>query len=358
MSDLDNVLVTINDSLRGTLESLEKLQTVYRSEGEDNETKTKTIKSQFWKNNEDNHKVSLLSLKNASMMAYVNSLLLVIGQKLDKNCTDPSASESRKMSIQHRVVLERGVKPLEKKLSYQLDKLTRAYTRMEKEYLEAEKVAIERSQYNSQFGRNEEEDEDDSSDEDMSHRPNLSGVMQNRQSSKQRSVAEVDTNEEEQEDENKDSIYRPPKISAVLPPQRSSHFEDKFNAQEHKDRSGKSRMQAMEEYIRESSEKPDWEASIGTNIVNHGKGGIKSLRDTERENKVAQYEEENFTRLNVGTSKIDKRRQKERERMAHVNMIGGEDFSIFNSKRKLQDSTSRKSNKKPHNAWDRAKNRL
>lgn len=44
--------------------------------------------------------------------------------------------------------------------------------------------------------------------------------------------------------------------------------------------------------------------------------------------------------------------------MAKVNMIAGEDFSIFNSKRKLEDSTSRRGNKKSRNAWERAKKKL
>lgn len=355
MSELDAALKTINESLKGTLESLEKLQSVYRSEDEDADSKTKAIKSQFMENSLENHKVSLLSLKNGSMIAYINSLLLLIGEKLDRDCKDPTATESRKRSIQHRVVLERGIKPLEKKLSYQLDKLTRAYTRMEKEYVDAEKRALEKSQRGDQ---DEEGDlDDDSSDEEMSHRPNTAGIMAYKKSATEVDERE-DANREEDAERDEGGIYRPPKISATLPPQQLSQFEDKFNAQEHKDRSGKSRMQAMDEYIRETSEKPDWEVSVGTNIVNHGRGGVKSLRDTERENKVAQYEEENFTRLNVGTSKIDKRKQKARERMAQVNMIGGEDFSIFNSKRKLQESTSRKGSKKPRNAWDRAKTKL
>lgn len=352
MSELDVVLKDINESLQNTSDALKKLQNSYGLEGNDDERKSKAIKSQFLANGKSADKVSLLSLKNGSMLAYMNSLLLVIGEKLDRNCTDPTAAEGRQRSIQHRVVLERGVKPLEKKLSYQLDKLTRAYTRMEKEYVEAEKRALEKSQHKSN-DRAEESDED-SSEEEMSYRPNTDG-MASTKSSKQSAKAGV---EEVNEESANGEIYRPPKISATLPPQQLSYFEDKFNAQDHKDRSSKSRMQAMEEYIRETSEQPGWESSIGANIIQHGKGGIKSLRDTEKDRKVAQYEEENFTRLNVGTSKVDKRKQKQKEVMARNNMIGGEDFSIFNSKRKMEDSTSRRDNKKSRNAWDRAKKRL
>lgn len=41
-----------------------------------------------------------------------------------------------------------------------------------------------------------------------------------------------------------------------------------------------------------------------------------------------------------------------------MNVIGGEDFGIFSSKRKLEDSTSRRGAKKTRSAWDRAQRRL
>ena len=49
---------------------------------------------------------------------------------------------------------------------------------------------------------------------------------------------------------------------------------------------------------------------------------------------------------------------KQRERAARANIIGGEDFGIFNSKRKLEDSTARRGNKRSKTAWERAKKRL
>ena len=188
----------------------------------------------------------------------------------------------------------------------------------------------------------------------MSYRPN---VIKSKSISKGKGKKDEDDNKKQL---NKDSIYKPPKISAMLPPtQASQHFEDKFNAKEHKDHSNRSRMQAIDEYLRDQSEQPDWESSIGANIVDHGRGGIKSLRDTERERRVTEYEEENFTRINhLGMNKAERKRMKQRERAARANIIGGEDFGIFNSKRKLEDSTSRRGNKRSKTAWERAKKRL
>lgn len=308
MSELDQVLKGVVGSLQETSSAILKLKEQYGSSSVVN-----------------NDKVSLLSLKSASMLAYVNALTVVIGEKLGGNAT---ADSGREKSIEHRIVLERGVKPLEKKLSYQLDKLVKAHMRMENEFADAQRRA------EMQGGRNENDDSD-SSDDEMAQRPRTFGASER---------------EEEEEEKSKPAVYQPPKISSTLP------FDDRFNSKEHKDRSNRVRMQAMDEYLREESERPEWESSIGANILKHGRGGVKSLRDAEKDREMERYEEENFTRVKA-TSKTDKRNEKRRERMNQVNMIGGEDFSIFGNKRKLEDSTSRGS-KRSRNVWEKAKRKL
>ncbi|SCV00731.1 LANO_0F08328g1_1 [Lachancea nothofagi CBS 11611] len=358
MSNLNDILLQINDSLESTSESLEVLKRQYDQKSADGtETRNKVVRDLMGQKDEV-EKVSLLSLKNGSLLGYVNSLMMVVGEKLSRE--DMTATKGRVSSVEHRVALERGVRPLEKQLSYQLDKLTRAYTRMESEYVAAEKRALLKQEQRSSKDSDAESNGSDSEDEEMSFRPNAAGLVKEIKSDTKSAAAEGETeNREDNDEENEDSsrsTYKPPKISAMLPPQH--HFDDKFDAQQHKDRSGKSRMQAMDEYVREMSEQPEWEASVGTNIVNHGKGGIKSSRDSQKEQRVKDFEEDNFTRLNLKGNKVERRKTKQRERAAKVNMIGGEDFSIFNSKRKLEDSTSRQASKKPRSAWDRAKKRL
>lgn len=360
MSDLESILKSINATLKTTSESVSKLQTFYEEEQQEKNTGVESL----FKNDAtaSKERVSLLSLKNGAMLSYVNSLLMVAHDKMDPNCENPTAEKGRQLAIENRVVLERGVKPLEKKLSYQLDKLIRAYRRMEKEYVDAERRATERASTLEHGGSDAESGDSDSSDEDeeMSYRPNAIRSKTNIQSEKKSATNNNNEEHEEGQEQENDGIYRPPKISAMLPPtQASQHFEDKFNVKDHKDRSNKSRMQAMDEYLRDQSEQPDWESSIGANIVDHGRGGIKSLRDTEKERRVTDYEEDNFTRVNhMGKSKIERRKLKQKERAARVNIIGGEDFGIFNSKRKLEDSTSRRGNKRTKSAWERAKKRL
>lgn len=357
MSDLETLLKSINGSLKTTAESVAKLHSMY--DDEQDIEKSSGVDTMISPSN-GGEKVSLLSLKNGAMLSYLSSLLTVVHDKMDPDCEDPSADRGRQMAIENRVVLERGVKPLEKKLSYQLDKLIRAYRRMEKEYIDAERRATEKAANNTlSHGDDSASDSDsDSDDEEMSYRPNV--IKSNDKSSRNTEDKNNEEGEGEGEDNKEDGIYRPPKISAMLPPtQTSQHFEDKFNVKDHKDRSNRSRMQAMDEYLRDQSDQPDWESSIGANIVDHGRGGIKSLRDSEKERRVTDYEEDNFTRVNhMGKSKLERRKQKQRERAARVNIIGGEDFGIFNSKRKLEDSTSRRGNKRSKGAWERAKKRL
>lgn len=378
MSSLQAILESINGSLKTTLESVSKLENLYEEGQEDKSNRFESFfDSKDKSSSSSKERVSLLSLKNGAILSYVQSLLMIAHDKMDPDCRDPTGDKGRQLAIENRVVLERGVKPLEKKLSYQLDKLIRAYRRTENEYMDAERRTTEklsRIDHDDRSHSDEKNDSDDSKsssndsdsgdeeEEEMSYRPN---VIKSKSIRKDKGRGDESGEEEENNKNNKesnnDSIYRPPKISAMLPPtaHTSQSFEDKFNAKDHKDHSNRSRMQAIDEYLRDQSEQPDWESSIGTNIVDHGRGGIKSLKDTERERRVTEYEEENFTRINhLGMNKAERKRMKQRERAARANIIGGEDFGIFNSKRKLEDSTSRRGNKRSKTAWERAKKRL
>ncbi|AEY95468.1 FACL051Cp [Eremothecium gossypii FDAG1] len=338
MGELRQVLRQINESLSQTDAALDRLQQTYEAGPAADEAVTALAAKSGTEAGSD--KVSLLSLKNGSMLAYVSSLLLLVGEKLSPEGS--TGERGRAGAIEQRVCLERGIKPLEKKLGYQLDKLTRAYVRLQKEHA----AAAERARARSEADANADADSSDEEDEEaLSYRPNAGALAATAAPGGGRG-------------DERGGTYKPPKIAAALPPQRGQHFEDRFNAQDHKDRSSRSRMQAMDEFIREQADRPEWEASVGANIVDHGKGGIKSARDHDRDSEMTRFEEENFTRLNSVGNKAEKRKAKQRERFAKVSMIGGEDFSIFSSKRRLEDSTARKAHKKPRSSWDRAKKKL
>ena len=398
-NELNNALLSINDSLTSTSDSLDNLMSILQSNNNNEDfSKLQNIiqNSTATPENKKLEKVSLLSLKNESMLSYVNSLLLLLQSKLtgpeesgnSKNIEGLQAEQEadRWNTIEQRVTLDRGIKPLEKKLNYQLDKLTRSYYRVLEDFENNTNTSSSVNGGNSrsvQNGVNEKESDSDGdseseSEDETTFKPNVNGMLssassklsaKSKRSSKtpekeeQEAKDKKEEEEEEEEEEQKgNGRYQPPKINAALPPSANSHFDDKFNAKDHKDRSNKFKLQSMEEYVNEMNDKPEWEASIGTNIVNHGKGGIKSSRRNDKENEVKDYEETNFTRLNLAKKK-DKRQLKIKEIRDKVNIIGGEDFSIFNNqgskKRSFEESTSRKnSNKKSRSAWDRAKTKL
>ena len=123
MSSLQAILESINGSLKTTLESVSKLENLYEEGQEDKSNRFESFfDSKDKSSSSSKERVSLLSLKNGAILSYVQSLLMIAHDKMDPDCRDPTGDKGRQLAIENRVVLERGVKPLEKKLSYQLDK--------------------------------------------------------------------------------------------------------------------------------------------------------------------------------------------------------------------------------------------
>ncbi|KAG7192887.1 uncharacterized protein KQ657_001344 [Scheffersomyces spartinae] len=294
--------------------------------------------------------MSLLSLKNGSLLAYLNSIVLILLTRLELLDGDDDEegvrSKAIKSSIVQRVTLEKGVKPLEKKLSYQVDKMVRAFTRMENEEQEIkQKKNGSGSDSDSGSGSLSDDDNDDDDDEDddaLAYRPDASALSKLIPTSKDRRSVKSKNGESQDSAEK----YKPPKISAMAPPTQKVYDEDSGP----KARSGK-KLQSMEEYLRESSDLPQVEHSVGSQIVDHGRGGVKTQHERQKEKEIQEYEEANFTRL--PQSKTKKNYKQKRADM--MNNFAGENWSMFNNSRDLSEGTSRK--RKAGSAWDRAKKR-
>lgn len=287
--------------------------------------------------------MSLLSLKNEALLSYVNSLVLVLLSHVERlrelaleakvEALKRKAVES---SVQQRVTLEKGIKPLEKKLTYQLDKMVRSFRKMEEDNARMEQKVAEDAENGAESEEEEaaaEDSESEDSEEDddaLSYKPDASGLKKMAKASLAKGKAEGD------------GKYRPPKISAAAPP--TNNFDDRAIPAK-----SKRKLQSMEEYLRESSDLPQAEASIGSAILGHGRGGVKTNRDSQKEREIQRYEEANFTRLpSTATKKTHRQKMAER-----ANTFAGEDWSMFNNSRNLKEGTSRK--RKAGTAWDRAK---
>lgn len=259
--------------------------------------------------------VSLLLLKTQLLAGYVNNVALVLLEHLARLEGEEPNQEPVERSVVQRVTLEKGVKPLEKKLSYQLDKMVRTFTR------EHQRVKdMENAREKTQDSDNSDSDSD--SEDELNFKP--------------------DTTSEEKLAKSLDGKYRPPKLLAVA-----------FAPQDEKeDESKTKKLQSMEEYLQEQLEAPSVEALIGLTIINHGRGGVKTAHDKKREKEIQTYEESNFTRL---PDKQVKKNAKQKRR-DQLNNFGGEDFGMFASgNRDISELTTRK--RKATTAWDRAKKR-
>ncbi|GMM36849.1 Lcp5 protein [Saccharomycopsis crataegensis] len=337
---ITSLLKTIRASAETTEESIRKITKELQSNNE--------LPSFIQANNNSNNAtgVSLLSLKNDALLSYVNSLGLLMLSKVEelKGVDDDAINKAKEKSIENtvvqRVVLERGVKGLENKISYQLDKMVRAYNRAkdeDKKGANSEKLSKEEKENSND--ENEDEDDEDS-DADLNFKPNAMALVSKLDSKNKKKNVKSDSTAEGEK-------YRPPKISAVAPPVANA---DHRQSNDGKNENRRRKLQSMEEYIAEHGDAPMVARSIGSNIVDHGRGGIKTNREQAKEDEIERYEEENFTRL---PSTMTKKTGKEK-RNAKENNFFGEDWSIFGNN---NDKGFSGNSRKKSSAWDRAKKR-
>ena len=259
--------------------------------------------------------ISLLNAKNEIFLSYLQSLALrnlnVIRSLKDGSSVDEVQELSDKLTaklVEHRVYLERGVKPLELKIKYQVDRTVKAAD-------DEERISVQREKQTN--GKKTTEDDEgsetdtESSDENediaadaTSYAPNLAGLARAKgngavQSHQSRSEA--------------NSVYRPPRISATSMPTTEQREAKPRKAE---------RSATMDEYVRnELSTAPLAQPSIGSTITADGRR-TKDARQLAREQERRDYEETHLMRL-PPESKKERAKQKARERNAG---FGGEEW--------------------------------
>lgn len=288
---------------------------------------------------------TLFDTKNEIFLSYLQALALrnlnvirSIKNGDDAAATQKLSNDITKKLVEHRVYLERGVKPLELKLKYQVDRVVKAAEDQERNAAAKDRqVALA----NAKAAAKHEADEDDSDDSDAelgadmtAYQPNLSTIE-----SKQ---AEGDGTRRGKSSE--DGVYRPPRISATTMPtteRREARAERRPN-----------RSATLDEYVStELSEAPMTEPSIGSNLASGGRQ-TKSARNLREEAERRDYEETNLVRLPVMS-------KKERAKMGlgkpSDGGFGGEEWRGLGqsidrigdlTKRKGRDSTLDKSRKR------------
>lgn len=277
--------------------------------------------------------ISLLNTKSELLLSYLHNLVfLTIFQLRGLSAEDSADGENQslredvvKKLTELRVYLERGVRPLEGRLKYQVDKVVKAAEDAERDGRNA--PGPTKSKTKKAPKSDEDEDEDDSGSEEassgsedeesedeedideMAYRPNVSAFSQGVEA--QAKPTKSDITEQKAPS---DGIYRPPKIMpTALPTTERREREDRRPR----------RSNVIDEFVNaEMSSAPTMEASIGSTIRSGGRH-TRSQKEKDREEERRAYEETNFVRL----PKLSKEEQKkQRGRRGPESTFGGEDW--------------------------------
>lgn len=250
--------------------------------------------------------ISLLDVKTDLLLSYLQHLVFLVLFKLDKDSS--LGSDVVRKLIELRAFLERGVRPLETRLKYQIDKVLRAADDADRQTAQkALKPPKVQDVSDSDLSASESEASDQESD-DARHGPGdfakISTAARAQTKTKQRSS---------------DGIYRPPRQNAVSMPSRSTD-----------DVPRRRKNALLDEFINEEhSSAPMAQPSIGSNNTITDRGRQHSAlnsRDRAKERERRDYEERNFVRL-PGASKTEKKKEKARQAREGRDMFGGEDWT-------------------------------
>ncbi|PSN64631.1 hypothetical protein BS50DRAFT_78595 [Corynespora cassiicola Philippines] len=235
--------------------------------------------------------ISLLDVKNELLLSYLQNLVFLILLKIrsrsqsdaDEAALHPQDEVVKKL-VELRIYLDKGVRPLENRLKYQIDKIVRAAddaarrsTQGPSKPTKKTKAAESDSDVSDAESAGSAQTEDDI--DDVSYGPNRAAFVRAKPSSDDREAAAS----------SKDGIYRPPKITPMAMPTTQGREERAAR------RPGKSAT--LDEFIAtELSAAPIAEPSIGSTIVSGGRR-MKSEKERREELEKREYEEANFTRL-------------------------------------------------------------
>ncbi|OAL52126.1 hypothetical protein IQ07DRAFT_564888 [Pyrenochaeta sp. DS3sAY3a] len=264
--------------------------------------------------------ISLLDVKNELLLSYLQNLVFLVLLKLRSRSESGdgkqevglvSQGEVVTKLVELRVYLEKGVRPLETRLKYNIDKIIRAAGDATRRTVQPSARPNARknqdgtgsdsdvSDAESARSAQTEEDEDE-----MSFAPNRAAV----------SRVQAESKQDKGRESVKDGIYRPPKITPMAMPTTESREARRER------RPGKSAT--LDEFIAtELSSAPIAEPSIGSTIT-HGGRHTKSEKERREEAERREYEESNFTRL-APDSKKDQAKKRARQQDGG---FGGEEW--------------------------------
>lgn len=268
--------------------------------------------------------ISLLDTKAELLLSYLQNLVfLVLFQlrgrgKSGDGKGDVSLEDIVRKLTELRVYLERGVKPIEGRLKYQIDKVVKAAEdakRANKSSAKAGKKIRNKDADDSENSESEEEEEESEDEEidDMAYRPNVTALSKDVPKADKEAKT---TTSRDKNDKPSDGIYRPPRIKPTALPTTDSRDRDRERRPK--------KSSVIDEFVSaEMSAAPMAEPSIGSTIQRGGRQ-VMSHQDRARETERRTYEETNFVRL-PKESKKERAKRKAAEG-PRAGGFGGEDF--------------------------------
>ncbi|KAK6819420.1 hypothetical protein PG987_015903 [Apiospora arundinis] len=281
--------------------------------------------------------VSLLDTKNELLLSYLQNLVFLILLKI-RNAKNSNQEDDSDLSntvveklVELRLYLEKGVRPLEEKLEYQLDRMLRAADDTERRsQMAAHSAAVKEA---------EESDEDDEDGEEGGPQVGGMPVLDKNASAAlptfgfQASKNPAGMAAAAASDADRTGVYRPPKISATVMPTAERR--------EARDRSRPMRSATMNEFLNEEVlDQPLAQPSVGTTIVSGGRS-MKTAHQKADEDRRRDYEETNFTRLPAESKKDRSKRNKAEGRTGNM-QFGGEDWRDLGNVDRIDRATRKK----------------
>lgn len=284
--------------------------------------------------------ISLLDVKNELLLSYLHNVVFLALIKLRSGPLDGTkkggevGSEVVRDLAKLRLLLEKGVKPLETKLKYQIDKVVAAA--VDDEIAAAGAPLLAARGEDEESGDDEDGVEHDDygdyarprktaalavpvsalSNTELSFRPNPLALA------KPSAPALPASGEDAQ-----DGVYRPPRISATSMPELPTTTGRLDKEARNVERMGRKKSHMLDEFVAdELSTAPMAQPSIGSTIVAGGRV-MKSARERREETERRDYEESNFVRLPA----LSKKELRERKRKGgdEEGQFGGEDWRSF-----------------------------
>ena len=254
--------------------------------------------------------ISLLDVKNELFLSYLQNLVFLIIIKLrhiKAGNTDEGKEADKaviKKLVELQVYIDKGVRPLEGRLKYQIDKVLRAADdakRAEEAGKPIVKKVVSRALKSSDAdsGSDEEESDEESAGveiDNLQYRPNPAAFVQ---------PADAEDLSYKRGSSKSNGTYKPPRIQATSMPVTTGPRE--------KENKKAQKSTTLDEYINtEMSSTPFAEPSIGTTTVSGGRR-IKSDKERQSEQERKDYEERNYVRLPKQSKKERKKLGKPRD---------------------------------------------